>query len=126
MFKLDLSSTYWWPVQFAVPEVDGLHLQDMSFEAQFRRHSQAQLDALRARIVEKNLSDTDIAREVVAGWRKVVGDDGGDIPFSAETLNRLLAVPAAGSAIMKAFYESISEGLEKNSPRLPKHGRAAA
>lgn len=125
MFDLDLSDTYWWPVPFAVPSPDGMHTKDMSFEGQFRRFTQAQLDAMNERAVADRKSDSDLAREVLVGWRKV-RNAAGEVPFEAAALNRLLAVPVAGSAIMKAFYESLREGVEKNSSRSPKHGHAAA
>ncbi len=125
MFNLDLSGSYWWPVAFAVPDADGLHLLDMSFDGQFKRFKQEELDKLNERAVTEHMSDSDLAREVLVGWRKVLSGTS-ERAFSAEALNQLLAVPVAGTAIMKAFYESLREGLEKNSSRPPKHGRAAA
>ena len=113
MFTLDLSPKYWWPVTFRVPAADTMQLADMSFEAEFRRMSTEQVDAMFRRAGEQGIPDSTLAREVIVGWRQVVGA-GGAIPFTAEALTQLLAVPGAGSAIMKAFFESISKGAEKN------------
>lgn len=113
MFNLDLSSSYWWPVPFGVPAEDGLKVLEMSFEAQFRRMSTEEVDALLedARVNKK--PDSQVARSLLVGWRKVVGA-GGAVPFTPEAFDRLLAVPGAGSSIMKAFFESLSKGAEKN------------
>ena len=113
MFTLDLSPKYWWPVTFRVPAADSMQMADMSFEAEFRRVSAEQMDGMFRRAAEERVSDSTIAREVLVGWRQVVGA-GGAIPFTAEALTQLLAVPGAGSAVMSAFFESISKGAEKN------------
>jgi len=113
MFNLDLSGKYWCTVSFTVPGESGQR-QDMTFDVEFRRYVQAELDDMTQRATDRRLSDTDLAREVTVGWRNVVGTSG-SVEFSRDAFNRLLGVPGAGSAVMKAFFESISKGLEKNS-----------
>jgi hypothetical protein len=113
MFTLDLSQAYWWPVKFKVPSQSGLDLVDMSFEAEFKRFTTKQVDEMFQRAGTERVPDTELARQVMVGWRQVVGA-AGVIPFSAEALGQLLEVPGAGSAIMRAFFESISKGAEKN------------
>lgn len=113
MFTLDLSQSYWWPVKFKVPSHNGLDLVDMSFEVEFKRFTASQVTAMFQRAGTDHVADSELAREVVIGWRQVVGASGA-IPFSTEALGRLLEVAGAGSAIMRAFFESISKGAEKN------------
>lgn len=113
MFTLDLSQSYWWPVKFKVPSENGLDLVDMSFEVMLKRFTTKQVDDMFQRAGAERVHDNELARQVVVGWRQVVGASGA-IPFSAEALNLLLEVPGAGSAIMRAFFESISKGAEKN------------
>lgn len=113
MFTLDLSQTYWWPVKFKAPSQSGLALVDMSFEAEFKRFTTTAVDEMFQRAGTDRVADSELAREVIVGWRQVVGASGA-IPFSAEALSLLLEVPGAGSAIMRAFFESISKGAEKN------------
>jgi len=113
MFNLDLSSTYWWPVPFKVPGEDGA-LVDAAFDVQFTRKTASQVEEMMKRAADERRSDSDVAREIVVGWRNVVGAAGA-VSFSPEALSRLLAVPGAGTVIVRAFLESVSKGAEKNS-----------
>lgn len=113
MFSLDLSSAYWWPVKFKVPSENGLDLVDMSFDGQFKRMTTQQVEEMFRRAGVDRVADSELAREVMVGWREVVGRSGA-ISFSPEAFGQLLAVPGAGSAIMRSFFESISKGAEKN------------
>lgn len=113
MFNLDVSKTYWWPVTFRTPGADGGKLEDMSFTVEFRRYSTDEVEEMMKRAEKDRLSDAKLAREIVVNWRDVIGA-GGVMAFSEPNFAKLLKVSGAGSAIMKAFFESLSKGAEKN------------
>ena len=98
---------------FKVPAEDGT-LADAAFDVQFRRLKAEEVDALMAKAHAERRSDADVAREIVVGWRNVVGASG-VIAFTPEAFTKLLAVPGAGTVITRALFESVSKGAEKNS-----------
>lgn len=102
---------YFWPVTVAVPAGDVGATVEQSFDAQFKRMSKPEVDAL-----DKDAGGdfSKFARIVVTGWSGVVGDDGAQVPFSADGLEQMLAVPQAALAIYRSFYESLSGRIAKN------------
>ena len=71
------------------------------------------LHQLRDRITAEQLSDTDVAREIVVGWRGVEGDDGAEAEFTPENFDRLLQ-HGLGTAICLTFYSSLPQAKRKN------------
>ena len=52
---------------------------------------------------EGNLSDVEIAREVMSGWAGVEDEDGKELPYSITKRDELLDVPMMASAIAGAY-----------------------
>lgn len=113
MFKLVQSSEYYWPVKFSFP-VEGGRFEKTSFDCLFRRLSQTRIDEIVAAANSGITKDSDIAREIVVGWRGVTDGDGEEIAFSKSTFEQLLDVPMMATTIAGAFIESLSEARRKN------------
>lgn len=112
MFKLDQSATYFWPVTITMAADGGRFVQEL-FDAEFARLQQSELEALRNSVMDGKLTDADMVRQVVKGWRGV-SDRGVDLPFSSGALDRLLQVPNAAAGIVTAFLDSVRGEPRKN------------
>jgi hypothetical protein len=55
-----------------------------------------------------------VADEVLAGWSNVQDEDGEDVPFTAASKAELLNIPAVASAIVVAYFESVTGNKAKN------------
>lgn len=57
----------------------------------------------------------------LVGWPagQVQDADGKDVPFSYDAVAKLLQVPGAPLALLKAFYDGYDEATEGNSAPLP-------
>lgn len=115
MFVIDASSSYLFPVKVAVRSEDG-SVKTHEFHLRFARKSSEEADALVKRIEEEHLSDPQIAREVVVGF----GDDvflKGNQPaeFSAELLDKMLAIHPAPAAIVTAFFASLKTEIKEEA-----------
>lgn len=114
MFTLDLSDTFFWPVRFRVPRADGMGHDEQTFDAEFKRLTQEQINDMLKRAAEERLDDVRLAGEIVCGWKGVVDREKAPIPYSEAAKARALSVPGLGSALMRAFFESHAKALEKN------------
>ena len=112
MFTLKQSTTFFWPVEVNVMADGGQH-QKQTFDAEFRRLGQKQLDELRTKVEAGELTDADFVRQVVTGWRGVV-DDGAEVPFSAGALDQLLDLPGLAASIVIAFGKAHAGIVRKN------------
>jgi hypothetical protein len=120
-FVLNKSGTYTWPVRISLA-TDGGKQTVETFDAEFRRLPQSRINEIvrqaraseRGRDDEEPLEDQDAARELLAGWDGVTGDDGKAIPFSEAALSQLLEIPTVAGQIVKAWFESLKEGKRKN------------
>lgn len=113
MFILELSKTYFQAVSLRLPTEDAKS-KTVGFEAEFKRLSATEHTALMKRAKVEELSDADVAREIVVGWRQVRSASGDELPFSKEALERLLDVQGAGTAICAAYVASVSQAAGKN------------
>ena len=111
MFKIKQTASFYWPVEIHVAQ-DGRH-EKQSFDAEFRRVGQAELEGLSKRVEARELTDADFVRSVMTGWRGVV-DDGEDVPFSAGALDRLLDIPGIAASIVIAFGKAHAGIVRKN------------
>jgi hypothetical protein len=74
----------------------------------------------RARAVALNdhidglITDQAVADEILVGWSNVLDEDGDEIAYSAASKQLLLEVPALASAIIVAFFESVTGNKLKN------------
>ncbi|WP_428419186.1 hypothetical protein [Methylibium sp.] len=115
MFRLTQSPTYFWPVEFELPDEDqpGKFVKH-GFDAMYARLDVDAHQALIDETMNKALSDCEFARRVLRGWRNVLEDDGKtQMPFSAAKLDQLLKVTNVGTAIAKGYMESRGVIVEK-------------
>tara|TARA_Y100000592_G_scaffold30085_1_gene47952 strand:- start:8425 stop:8769 length:345 start_codon:yes stop_codon:yes gene_type:complete len=112
-FVLKKSNTYKWPVSVDVP-VDGGKHERVTFDVEFRDLTQSRLLEIAELSGEGNLSDVEIAREVMTGWAGVEDEDGKELPYSITKRDELLDVPMMASAIAGAYLESKQGAKRKN------------
>lgn len=124
-FVLKQSTTYSWPVTFKLP-ADGGKFEKQTFDAEFKRLPQARINEIqvevqaRVKASERNESTTDgindqsIADEILVGWSGVVDGDGDEVPFSAANKQQLLDIPTVASAIIVAYFDSLTGVKAKN------------
>lgn len=113
-FRLDLSPTYRWPVRLKVPGEDGT-MQDAHFNVDFVRLKQSEVAEIAKQAGDGNLTDSEFARRVVKGLPDIEDGAGNPIPFSMEALDKVCEIVGVQAAIVRAWFESISEGAQKNS-----------
>ena len=115
MFKIDQSSFYSWPIKFEIPGDMGKHHTE-TFDAHFKRVSQTRVEEIikAAGLEEGRLTDVELAKEVLIGWKGVLSSDDQEIPYSETAKEALLDIPGIAKAIVKAFFESLSGAKRKN------------
>lgn len=107
MFTLELSDTYFCEVTMHLKDHEG-RVKPYSFDAEFKRLTTDEHEALMKRAREEKLSDPQVAAEVMVGWRKVFCADGSPRPYTPESLRALLQINGAGTAVCKAYLDSVS------------------
>lgn len=112
-FTLKRDDRFLWPVSFDVP-IDGGKFKRETFDAEFRRLSQSRLSEITKQVRSEEVSDLDIAREVLVGWAGIKDDDGEDVPFSESAREQLLDVPMLATAIVAKYFESLQGAKAKN------------
>jgi hypothetical protein len=116
---LGKSDHYWYPVSVSIP-VDAGKQAVIRFEARFARLGQARVSDLieRLRDESERLGDADLVAEVLTGWRRVEGVEleSGDAPDYADLDQRaaLLDLVGVQAGIVRAWFESITQGKRKN------------
>ena len=113
MFKLSTTPTYFATVSVEFPDGDG-KTKRATFDAEFRRLSQSELESFQQRVSDGILTDSGFAAEVLVGWRGVKDEDDSDLPFSEANRERLLDIYPVRPSVIKAFYESIAGAKAKN------------
>ncbi len=112
MFKIASSETYSWPVTVSVPTDGGL-LKAHTFTVQFKRIPQSRIEEIAAG--PRGVSDREYAREFVAGWGSDVLDEQDvPVPFSVPALTQFLDIPGMATAIVLAYFESVTGAKRKN------------
>ncbi len=112
MFKITTSDTFKWPVEVRIPTDGGRHLKS-SFDAEFRRLPQSQLEKLAERLVQNEGEAAAVCREIVVGWDGIE-DDGGAVRFSEEALGRVLDIPGVVPALIGSYFDAL-RGLERKN-----------
>lgn len=112
MFKITQDRTYKWPVTVHIP-ADGGKFTKATFTAEFRALAQDVIDGVLDDLRSGD-RDADFARECLIGWSSVQDQDGSELPFSDEAKAKLLNIPYVRTALVNAFFESISGGKRKN------------
>lgn len=88
--------------------------QDETFTAIFRRAGQAEIDQITTRIGDGTLDDAALVRQLLAGWREVMDQDGTPLAHTPENLDRLLDVVPIRSRLVRAYFDAHRSLLEKN------------
>jgi len=112
-FVLKRSGSYSWPVYFDIP-VDGGRFERQTFDCEFKQLSQSRIREISESIGSEDLTDADVAAEVLQGWSGVTDDAGKEVPFSQKAMEDLLEVPMLASAIVLAYFESLQGAKRKN------------
>jgi len=112
-FVLKKSNTYKWPVSVDVP-VDGGKHERVTFDVEFKDLTQSRLLEIAELSAEGNLTDVEIAREVIMGWIGIEDEDGEELPYSMTKRDELLDVPMMATAIAGAYLESKQGAKRKN------------
>lgn len=79
-----------------------------TFLAKFHRSSTSDLDELR------KLPQKEVLLKKLAGWEELLDNDDKPVEFNETTRMALLEVPEAILALVKAFWENVVVGREKN------------
>ena len=123
MFVLKMSASFKWPVTFSMP-VDGIQ-EECSFEAEFKKLPQSRIYALMKEVQQKqreleegfgsvdDMSDIEIAKEILVGWDGV-SDGENPIPFTKATKHQLLEEPMLASRLVEVYFEALTEMKTKN------------
>ena len=109
-YRIIARPDYSYPVKVAVLAAENGAVLEHTFNACFKRFSQAEIDDIKANIK----TDADIVRKVMIGWDGIGDADGTPLAFNAENLERLLADNGMAFALCKAWYESLNKELIKN------------
>lgn len=112
MFKISKVTEYKWPVAIHFP-VDGGRTEKSTFDVTFKRLSQTRIQEIRTAIEKSEITDVELAREVMVDWSGVTNDDG-DVPFSESARDDMLEIPMVASSVVMALFESISGAKRKN------------
>jgi hypothetical protein len=113
MFVISQKATYTWPVSVDFP-VDGGKTDRQTFDAEFKRMSQTRINEIRGLIERNEITDTELASEVLTGWSGVNDGNGDAVPFSEGARNQLLDVPLVASAVVMAWLGSRTGVKRKN------------
>lgn len=120
MFKIAGSEHYFTNVAVKVPDGNGKYILH-KFDAKFRRLSTTEIDEVYRRINkdklrenEELLSDTELLHDVMVGWRGVLDQDGNEIEFTPENLDKLLEVFPVRPTLAQAWFDSLQAGKQKN------------
>ena len=124
-FVLKQSSSYVWPVTVKLP-ISGGKFEKQTFDAEFKRLPQARINKIQievqARIksserneaTDDSISDQSIAEELLIGWSGVLDEDGDEVPFSESIKQQLLDIPTLATAIIVAYFDSLTGTKTKN------------
>lgn len=114
MFKLNQTKTYWTPVVVEIP-ADGGRFEKSSLEVCFRRLTRDEFTDLQKRLNDKEITDLELCKKVVHDWKKVVDEDGNEVPFNESNLSMVdQDVVQFVPAVILAFFNSITKVREKN------------
>ena len=112
MFKIAQNPSYTWPVTVEFP-TDGGRVEKSSFDVEFKRLTQTRLNEIKESIEKAQITDNDLAREVMIGWSGIT-DEAGAMPYSEAARDQLLDIPLVASSIVMALFNSIAGAKRKN------------
>ena len=113
MFVISQKATYSWPVQVEFP-IDGGKTDRQTFDGEFKRMTQTRITEIRELIEKGQISDIELAREVLVGWEGVNDGNGDTVPFSERSRDQLLDIPLVAAAVVLAWLGSLTGIKRKN------------
>ena len=113
MFVISQKPSYSWPVEVHFP-VDGGKTDRQTFDAEFKRMTQTRINEIRELIEKNQITDTELAREVLVGWEGVNDANSDAVPFTERSRDQLLDVPLVASAVVMAWLSSLTGIKRKN------------
>lgn len=106
-FKIALTPTYKAEVVVITPnELGGNDKSTM--KVTYNRYTVEQLEELRLQ------TQAEVMRQAVANIQDLVTDDGAQVPFDADMLERLMRIPQALKALSETFWETQYGARSKN------------
>lgn len=112
MFKLAQQTSYKWPVTVHIP-TDGGRFTKATFDAELKTLPQERIDQYLTG--GGDTTEQDFLNEVVIGWKGVTDDAGNDVPYSEEAKLKLLAISYVRTALVRAFFDSITGGAKRKN-----------
>lgn len=105
-FIIKKEKHYNWPVVISEP-VDGGSFNDQRVRVTFKMLNQQRIDEV---IKNEAEEDADILRDVLVNWEDGAFKDENNVnlPFTEDSKDLVLSIPFVRSALVKAFFESIS------------------
>lgn len=113
MFVISQKPSYTWPVEVLFP-IDGGKTEKQTFDAEFKRMTQSRINEIRSMIERNEITDTELAREVLTGWAGVNDGNGDAVPFTERARDQLLDVPLVAAAVVMAWLGSLTGAKRKN------------
>lgn len=113
VFVISQKQSYTWPVVVELP-VDGGKIEKQTFDAEFSRVPASRITEIKEAITKGEVTDTDLAKEVMIGWDGITDDNGNAVPFSERSRDQLLEVQLVAGAVVLAWLGSLSGVKRKN------------
>lgn len=112
MFIISQSNTYKWPITVEFP-IDGGNFEKQTFDAEFRRMTQSQIESWLKKISDGEAKDADFAAHVLVGWSGIT-DGNAEVAFSEYNRNKLFDIPLVTAALIRAYISSVAGAKAKN------------
>lgn len=110
-FVLKPKKSYTWPVQFKVPADDGKY-ENLEITLEFAQLKPEDVNKI---ISDNDMTDMDVVKKIVLGWKDVKDADEKELPFCEENLKLLLASYFGLTAIItRTFLDSMTGAVAKN------------
>ena len=93
---------------------DGGKTEKQTFDGEFKRIPQSRMTELREKISGSDITDVELAREVLVGWAGVNDGNGDAVPYSEGARDQLLDVPLVAAAVVMAWMNSLTGAKRKN------------
>lgn len=113
MFVLSQSDSYSWPVEVYLPTDDGKRVKQ-TFDACFKRLSQSRIKEIFDKVKTEEISDLELCKEILVGWKGVEDGNGEELPFTEGAREKLLDVQIVAASVLEAFFDSLSKAKRKN------------
>lgn len=114
-FVLAETPRYWWPVTVRVPSREEAgKVAEQRFEMLFEPQAQeAALEAAEAiagmpTLRERAAGEREHLHAICKGWRGVIDDTGGEVPFAADLLDQAAQQPWFRRGVLAAYRESLA------------------